>query len=78
MPFEIGFLDAYARLYTPNDFSVCKINWGCDPMNMFSTYKNSKKFLKLETAAETFGYKYTAHNALEDALAALFVYNKLK
>ena len=41
-------------------------------------YMGSRKFLKLETAAEHFGYRYNAHDALEDTKAALYVYNALR
>ncbi|MBQ5841735.1 MAG: 3'-5' exonuclease [Clostridia bacterium] len=78
IPFERSFLEGYARIYTPTDFSVSKIRWGDDPMEMFMNYMNSNKFLKLATAAEAFGYSYNAHNALEDAKAALHVYNALR
>lgn len=77
VPFEKFFLEGYAHLYTPTDFSIHKVKWGRDPMEMFMNYMGSNKFLKLETAAEHFGYKYSAHNALEDAKAALYVYNAL-
>lgn len=78
VPFEKSFLENYAYLYTPTDFSVSKIKWGDDPMRMFMEYMGSRKFLKLETAAEHFGYKYNAHDALEDTKAALYVYNALR
>jgi DNA polymerase-3 subunit epsilon len=78
VPFERSFLEGYARVYTPTDFSVSKIRWGDDPMQMFMDYMDSNRFYKLQQAAETFGYKYDAHNALEDAKAALYVYNALR
>lgn len=78
VPFEKFFLENYAQLYTPKDFSIQKIRWGRDPMEMFMNYMNSNKFLSLETAAEHFGYHYNAHDALEDARAALHVYNALQ
>ena len=78
VPFERFFLENYAHLYTPTDFSVHKINWGEDPMRMFMDYMSSKRFLKLETAAEHFGYRYNAHNALEDTKAALYVYKAMR
>ena len=78
VPFEKSFLENYAQLYTPTDFSVYKINWGEDPMKMFMDYMDSKRFLRLETAAEHFGYTYNAHNALEDTKAALYVYKALR
>jgi hypothetical protein len=76
--FERFFLEGYARLYTPTDFSVSKIKWGSDPMEMFMNYMGEKKFFKLEKAAEHFGYKYKAHNSLEDTKAALYVYNAVR
>ncbi len=78
IPFERFFLEGYAKLYTPTDFSVYKIKWGQDPMEMFMNYMGEKKFFKLETAANYFGYKYKAHDALEDTKAALYVYNALR
>ena len=78
VPFEKSFLENYASLYTSTDFSVYKIKWGRDPMEMFMDYMGSRKFLKLETAAEHFGYTYNAHNSLEDTKAALYVYNALR
>ena len=77
IPFERSFLESYARVYTPTDFSVSKIRWGDDPMQMFMDYMDSNRFYKLQQAAETFGYRYKAHNALEDAKATLYVYNAL-
>jgi DNA polymerase III epsilon subunit-like protein len=78
VPFEKFFLENYAHLYTPTDFSIHKIKWGEDPMEMFMDYMNSQRFLKLETAAKHFGYSYNAHNALEDTKAALYVYKALQ
>ena len=78
IPFEKSFLENYTRLYTPTDFSVQNINWGEDPMEMFMDYMNSNNFLKLTAAAEHFGYKYKAHDALEDVKATLFVYKALR
>lgn len=78
VPFEKFFLENYAHLYTPTDFSIHKIKWGEDPMEMFMDYMNSQRFLKLETAAKHFGYSYKAHNALEDTKAALYVYKALR
>lgn len=78
VPFEKSFLENYAYLYTPTDFSVSKIKWGDDPMRMFMEYMGSRRFLKLETAAEHFSYKYNTHDALEDTKAALYVYNALR
>ena len=78
VPFEKFFLENYVRLYTPTDFSIHKIKWGEDPMEMFMDYMGSERFLKLETAARHFGYTYNAHNALEDAKAALYVYKALR
>ena len=72
------FLENYAHLYTPTDFSIHKIKWGEDPMEMFMDYMNSQRFLKLETAAKHFGYTYNAHNALEDTKATLYVYKALR
>lgn len=77
VPFERFFLEGYAKLYTPTDFLIQKIKWGPDPMEMFMNYMGKKKFFKLETAAEYFGCRYNAHNALEDAKAALYVYKAL-
>ena len=78
VPFEKSFLENYAHLYTPTDFAIHKVKWGNDPMAMFMDYMGSNRFLKLETAAEHFGYTYNAHNALEDTKAALYVYNALR
>jgi DNA polymerase III epsilon subunit-like protein len=78
VPFEKFFLENYARLYTPTDFSIHKIKWGEDPMEMFMDHMNSHRFLNLETAAKHFGYSYNAHNALGDAKAALYVYKALR
>lgn len=78
VPFEKAFLEGYAHLYTPTDFSVHKVKWGRDPMEMFMNYMGSRKFLKLKTAAEHFGYIYKAHDSMEDAKAALHVYNALR
>ena len=78
IPFEKSFLEGYAHLYTPTDFSILKVRWGQDPMEMFMNHMGSRKFLKLENAARHFGYTYHAHNALEDTKATLFVYNALR
>ena len=78
VPFEKSFLESYAHLYTPTEFSILKVRWGQDPMEMFMNYMGSRKFLKLENAARHFGYTYHAHNALEDTKATLFVYNALR
>ena len=75
IPFDKSFLESYVRA---SNFSAQNINWGPDPMKMFMEYLGEKSFLKLEKAARHFGYKYKAHNALEDAKAALFVYNAVR
>lgn len=76
--FERGFLFNYAMHYLNGDQSALKIRWGNDPMEMLKEYLNSPKYLKLEEAAEHFGYTYNAHDALEDAKATLYVYKNLK
>lgn len=76
--FERVFLFNYAMHYAGGDQSVFRIRWGLDPMEMFMKYMNSERFLKLENAAEHFGYTYSAHNALEDTKATLHVYKALR
>ena len=78
VPFEKFFLENYAHLYTPTDFSIHKINWGEDPMEMFRDYVGSKRYKKLEEATDHFGYNFNAHNALEDTKATLYIYNAIR
>ena len=77
--FEKLFIQNYAYHYARDYlYKYCKVKWGDDPMEMFMDYMGSAKFLKLETAAEHFGYTYNAHNALEDTKATLYVYKALR
>ena len=77
--FEKLFIQNYAYHYARDYlYKYCKVKWGEDPMQMFMNYMGSQRFLKLETAAEHFGYTYNAHNALEDTKAALHVYKALR
>ena len=76
--FERVFLFNYAMHYANGDQSALKIHWGNDPMEMFKEYMNSSKYLKLVNAANHFGYKYKAHDALEDVKATLYVYNAMR
>ena len=78
IPFEKGFLESYARRYTPTDFSVYTIKWGEDPMQLFMDHIGSNRYQKLITAASHFGYSYNAHDALADTKAALYVYKALR
>ena len=64
--------------YANGDQSALKIHWGNDPMEMFKEYMNSPKYLKLVDATNHFGYKYKAHDALEDVKATLYVYNAMR
>lgn len=75
--FERAFLFNYALNYMNGDQSALRIHWGNDPMEMYKEYMNSPKYLKLTDAAEHFGYKFKAHDALEDVKATLHVYNAL-
>ena len=75
--FEKAFLFNYAMNYLIGDQSVFNIRWGNDPMELFMEYMRSPKYLRLEEAAEHFGYKFKAHDALEDVKATLHVYNAL-
>ena len=77
--FEKLFIQNYAYHHARDYlYKYCKVKWGEDPMEMFMRYMNSEKFLKLEAAAEHFGYTYNAHNALEDTKAILYVYKALR
>lgn len=76
--FERGFLFGYAMHYLNGEQSALKIRWGNDPMEMFKEYMNSSKYIKLEVAAEHFGYDYNAHDALEDTKATLYVYQSIR
>ena len=78
--FEQGFIQSYIKRRKPIDLVNYRINWGTysDPMNMYMNYVGSNKWIKLEAAANSFGYTFNAHNSLEDAKATRFLYNKLR
>lgn len=78
--FEMQFIQAYTKRKNPVDMVNYRIQWGSysDPMDMYMNYVGSKKWIKLETAANSFGYEFKAHNSLEDAEATRFLYNKLR
>lgn len=85
IPFEMGFLWAYDAINNfPGGWKIREmIDWGLDPMLMFSAYKGeiSKyddiKWQKLTTAARHFKYPFKEHDALEDVKATLHVYNSM-
>lgn len=75
-PFEKAFLKY-------NGINVKKINW-IDPMIMFaeiygewSSARKSYKWQKLSICADYYGYKFKAHNSLEDVKATLYCYKKM-
>lgn len=78
--FEMQFIQAYTKRRNPVDLVNYRIHWGTysDPMDMYMNYVGSNKWIKLEAAANSFGYTFNAHNSLEDAKATLFLYNKLR
>lgn len=78
MSFEIHFLFNYVWHYTDIPQKEVILSWGDDPMETFMKYMNADKYFKLEDAAAHFGYKYKAHDALEDVKATLFVYKALR
>lgn len=49
-----------------------------DLMRSYSNRHNNGRFAKLTQCASHYGYKYDAHNALEDAKATAYCYKKFK
>lgn len=76
--FEIGFLVA-------NGIDVIDAGlWFEDPMLMFApiygewnSFRNDYKWQKLSVCADYYGYKFKAHNSLEDVKATLYCYKKM-
>lgn len=80
IPFEMGFLWSYDAI---NDFPGGTkiremVDWGEDPMLMYSAYIGNERWQKLTTAAKHFKYSFKGHDALEDVKATLHVYNALR
>ena len=77
--FEMGFLQLYDMANGfPAGYRLDQmIDWGPDPMYMYSAYTLNEKWRKLDVAAAHFKYSYEKHDALEDAKATLFVYKSI-
>ena len=78
--FERNFVESYIKRTNPINFTKYHINWDRekDPMVMYKKYSGSRRWVKLEIAAGSFGYTFNAHDSLEDVKATLFLYNQLK
>lgn len=78
--FEYRFVKSYIQITNPQYFSDYDINWAMhkDPMDMYVKHVGSRKWVKLEDAARSYGYNFNSHDSLEDVKATLFLYNKLK
>lgn len=77
LDFENGFLKAYGIYIDPG-------KW-IDPMVIFAriygeydSYHDSYKWQKLSKCADYYGYKFKAHDSLEDAKATLYCYKKME
>lgn len=46
--------------------------------NTFDEYRRNRKWSKLIEAAHRWGYRFPAHDALNDAKATLFVFQKMR
>lgn len=75
--FENGFLKAYGIYIDPG-------KW-IDPMVIFAriygeydSCHDSYKWQKLSKCADYYGYKFKAHDSLEDAKATLYCYKKME
>ena len=78
--FEKNFVESYIKRTNPMDLVNYRINWAMDkdPMHMYANYIGSRRWVKLEDAARSYGYNFNAHDSLEDVKATLFLYNQLK
>lgn len=78
--FERNFVESYIKRTNPINLMKYHINWDKekDPMIMYKKYVGSRRWVKLEIAAGSFGYTFNAHDSLEDVKATLFLYNQLK
>ena len=78
--FEKNFVESYIKRTNLMDLVNYRINWAMDkdPMHMYSKHIGSRRWVKLEDAARSYGYNFNAHDSLEDVKATLFLYNQLK
>ena len=78
--FEKNFVESYIKRTNPIDLVNYCINWAMDkdPMHMYANHIGSRRWVKLEDAARSYGYNFNAHDSLEDVKATLFLYNQLK
>ncbi len=78
--FERNFVESYIKRTNSRNLVNYKINWAMhkDPMHMYAESIGSRRWTKLEEAAKSYGYKFNAHDSLEDVKATLFLYNQLK
>ena len=77
--FEMKFLSGFDLVFgAPGETKLIEnVVWGPDPMLMYSAYQGNRKWQKLSSVAEHFGYTYDAHDSLEDVQATLYCYKRL-
>lgn len=77
MEFDIAFLEA-AGIEIPFVKQTDVMLEFADVYGEYSDYFGDYKWQKLRKAAEYYGYRFNAHDSLEDVKATLFVYNAMR
>ena len=73
--FDVQFLQ-HAGVSVPRTYDVMKEF--SEIYGEWNEYFKNYKWQSLSKCAEYYGYKFSAHNALEDAKATVFCYRKMK
>lgn len=70
-------INEYVHPYWKKDWAAAARVNGITP-EIWNEYFGDYKWQKLSTAASYYGYKFKAHDSLEDVRATLYVYKKLQ
>ncbi len=75
--FDLGFLAQWEICPTKSQKLIDVMKDFAEVYGEYNEYYDSYTWQKLTTAADYYGYKFKAHDSLEDVKATLYVYNKM-
>lgn len=76
--FDLSFLDVWGICPTEEQTVIDVMPLFAEVYGEWSNYYCNYKWQTLSTAAKYFGYKFAAHDSLEDVRATLHIYNRLR
>ena len=76
--FDLGFLDQWEICPAEGQKVIDVMEEFAEVYGEYNEYYGNYKWQKLTTAADYYGYRYDAHDSLEDVRATLYVYRKMR